>query len=138
MRQVFEQLTVTARRQGLHDTTADVAQWVAGCDIRDGLLTLFCRHTSASLLIQENASPDAHADLEAWLARIAPEGGPYTHADEGAEDMPAHLRAAITATSLSIPVSANRLSLGRWQGIFLVEHRRRPSPRTIALHLIGE
>ncbi|MEQ7872957.1 secondary thiamine-phosphate synthase enzyme YjbQ [Sphingomonas sp. ASV193] len=131
-------LTVTAPRQGLHDISRAVAQWLDGQSPRDGLLTIFCRHTSASLLIQENASPDAHRDLERWLARLAPEGSDYEHDLEGPDDMPAHLRAAVTATSLSIPLVGGRLALGTWQGIFLLEHRRRPSPRQIALQLIGQ
>jgi secondary thiamine-phosphate synthase enzyme len=103
-----------------------------------GLLTLFCRHTSASLVIQENAAPAARRDLEAYFERIAPEGGPYEHDDEGPDDMPAHLRSALTATQLSIPVIDAKPVLGTWQGIFLFEHRRNTPERHIALHLIGE
>ena len=106
--------------------------------MREGLLTLFCRHTSASLLIQENAAPEVRADLEAWIARLAPEGPDYLHADEGPDDMPAHLRTALTQTHLAVPLAAGRLALGTWQGIYLFEHRRRPHKREIALHLIGE
>jgi secondary thiamine-phosphate synthase enzyme len=105
----------------------------------DGLLTLFCSHTSASLLIQENAAPAARADLERYFARIAPEDQTaYAHDDEGPDDMPGHLRAALTQTQISIPLIDGQLALGTWQGIFLFEHRRRPHRRTIALHLIGE
>lgn len=111
---------------------------MADTGIRDGLLTIFCRHTSASLLIQENAAPAARRDLEAYFESVAPEGGPYEHDDEGPDDMPAHLRAALTATQLSIPVQDGRLLLGTWQGIFLFEHRRSTPEREIALHLIGE
>ena len=105
----------------------------------EGLFTLFCRHTSASLLIQENAAPDARRDLERYFARIAPEDPlAYAHDEEGPDDMPAHLRAALTQVQLSIPLSGGRLALGRWQGIYLFEHRRSPHRRTLALHLIGE
>ena len=138
MQQASTTLSVTAPRQGLFDITDRVEQWIATQSIRDGLLTLFCRHTSASLLITENASPDAHRDLERWLARLAPEDGDYEHDVEGPDDMPAHLRAAITATSLSVPLAGGRLALGTWQGIFLFEHRRATPERTIALHLAGE
>jgi secondary thiamine-phosphate synthase enzyme len=103
-----------------------------------GLLTLFCRHTSASLLIQENAAPAARRDLERYFQRIAPESIDYEHDDEGADDMPAHLRAALTATQLSIPLARGALVLGTWQGIYLFEHRRMPHRRQVALHLIGE
>ena len=138
MHQASTTFSVTAPRQGLFDITDRVEQWIATQSIRDGLLTLFCRHTSASLLITENASPDAHRDLERWLARLAPEDGDYEHDVEGPDDMPAHLRAAITATSLSVPLAGGRLALGTWQGIFLFEHRRATPERTIALHLAGE
>ncbi len=137
MRQASGHLTVTAPRPGLHAITADMARWVAAQHMEEGLLTLFCRHTSASLLIQENAAPAAARDLEAYFARIAPEDARYAHDDEGPDDMPAHLRAALTQTHLSIPVSGGRLALGMWQGIYLFEHRRRPTRREIALHLIG-
>lgn len=103
-----------------------------------GLLTIFCRHTSASLIIQENAAPAARRDLEAYFAGLAPEGPDYEHNDEGSDDMPAHLRSALTATQLSIPVIDGRLALGRWQGIFLFEHRQSAPEREIVLHLVGE
>ena len=112
--------------------------FVAASGIREGLLTLFCRHTSASLLIHENAAPAARRDTEAFFARIAPEGGDYEHDDEGPDDMPAHLRSALTATQLSIPVISGKLALGRWQGIYLFEHRRAPHERQVVMHLIGE
>jgi secondary thiamine-phosphate synthase enzyme len=138
LRQAGHTLSIRAGRPGLHDFTSAVTAWVAGTGIRDGLLTLFCRHTSASLVIQENAAPAARRDLEAYFARIAPENGPYEHDDEGPDDMPAHLRSALTQTQLTIPVADGRLALGTWQGIFLFEHRRNTPERQIALHLMGE
>ena len=138
MRQAFATLDLRAPAQGLHEISGEVARWVAGCGLRDGLLTLFCRHTSASLLIQENAAPAARRDLETYFERLAPEGGAYEHDDEGPDDMPAHLRAALTQTQLSIPVQDGQMMLGTWQGIFLFEHRREPPPRQVALHLVGE
>ena len=139
LRQAFTTLDVQAPAQGLHEISADVGRWVAGSDIRDGVLTLFCRHSSASLLIQENAAPAARRDLESYFARIAPEDPSlYTHNDEGPDDMPAHLRAALTQTQLTIPVQSGRMMLGTWQGIYLFEHRREPPPRHIVLHLVGE
>lgn len=139
VRQAFSTLDAQAPAQGLHDIGEEVGRWVAGSGIRDGLLTLFCRHSSASLLIQENAAPAARRDLEAYFARIAPEDpSAYTHNDEGPDDMPAHLRAALTQTQLSIPVQGGRMMLGTWQGIYLFEHRREPPPRQIVLHLTGE
>jgi secondary thiamine-phosphate synthase enzyme len=138
MRQAVTMLDLSTPGQGLHDVTAPISRWVAGQGLHEGLLTLFIRHTSASLLIQENASPAARRDLERWLARLAPESRDYEHDDEGPDDMPAHLRAAVTATRLSIPLIDGRLALGTWQGVFLFEHRRRPHTRTLALHLLGE
>jgi len=138
VRQISRSLAIRASRSGLHEITDEVREFVAGSEIRDGLLTIFCRHTSASLLIQENAAPAARRDLEAYFARIAPENGPYEHDDDGPDDMPAHLRSALTATQLSIPVESGELALGTWQGIFLFEHRRNTPERHIALHLIGE
>ena len=132
-------IEVTAPRQGLRDITEEVERWVAGQGIGTGLLTMFCRHTSASLLIQENAAPAARQDVETYFARIAPEDPSlYTHKDEGADDMPAHLRTALTQTQLTIPVENGRMLLGTWQGIYLFEHRREPSCRKIGLHLVGE
>jgi secondary thiamine-phosphate synthase enzyme len=138
IRQASTILPVRAARRGLHEFTDSVEQFVAGTGIREGLLTIFCRHTSASLVIQENAAPAARRDLEAYFERIAPEGGAYEHDDEGPDDMPAHLRSALTATQLSIPVKGGTPLLGTWQGIFLFEHRRNTPERSIALHLIGE
>jgi secondary thiamine-phosphate synthase enzyme len=138
LRQATSILPIRAERPGLHEFTDEVRDFVAGSGIGDGLLTLFCRHTSASLVIQENAAPAARRDLEAYFARIAPEGGVYEHDDEGPDDMPAHLRTALTQTQLSIPVQRGKPVLGTWQGIFLFEHRRNTPERQIALHLIGE
>ena len=138
LRQSNAVLPIRASRAGLTEITDSVLQFVTGSGIEEGLLTIFCRHTSASLLIQENAAPAARRDLERYFERIAPEGGPYEHDDEGPDDMPAHLRSALTATHLSIPVQDGRPVLGTWQGIFLFEHRRNTPERQIALHLIGE
>ena len=137
MRQASGRLEVRTARQGLVEITDEVAGWVAQQGMREGLLTIFCRHTSASLLIQENAARAVRTDLEAYFARIAPESDAYTHDDEGPDDMPAHLRTALTAVSLSIPVADGRMALGTWQGLYLFEHRRRPRRRELALHLIG-
>ena len=131
-------LPIRASRRGLHEFTDSAAEWIAGTGIRDGLLTIFCRHTSASLVIQENAAPAARRDLERYFERIAPEGAGYEHQDEGPDDMPAHLRTALTQTQLSIPVIAGRLALGTWQGMFLFEHRRAAPERQLVLHLVGE
>ena len=138
LRQANALLSIRAKRPGLHDFTDKVRDFVAESGISDGLLTIFCRHTSASLLIQENAAPAARRDLEAYFERIAPEGSDYEHDDEGPDDMPAHLRTALTQTQLSIPVAAGRPLLGTWQGVFLFEHRRDAPDRQIALHLVGE
>jgi secondary thiamine-phosphate synthase enzyme len=138
LRQSSAILPIRANGPGLHEFTEKVREFVAESGIQSGLLTLFCRHTSASLLIQENAAPAARRDLEAYFARIAPEGGPYAHDDEGPDDMPAHLRSALTATQLSIPVLEGRPLLGTWQGIFLFEHRRNTPRREVVLHLLGE
>jgi len=139
MRHSSHRLIVDTSGQGLTEITREVLAWVAGQGVGDGLLTLFCRHTSASLLVQENADPDVRADLLAFFARIAPEGrGLYVHDAEGPDDMPAHIRSALTQVQLSIPVEAGRPVLGTWQGIYLFEHRRRPHRREVALHLIGD
>jgi len=138
VRQASTILSIRAAERGLHEFTDSVCNFVRESGISEGLLTLFCRHTSASLLIQENAAPAARRDLEAYFSRIAPENGPYEHDDEGPDDMPAHLRTALTATQLSIPVQDGRPLLGTWQGIFLFEHRRNAPDREVALHLIGE
>jgi secondary thiamine-phosphate synthase enzyme len=139
MRQWSHRLNIGTHGRGLKEITREVAVWLTGSGAQTGLLTLFCRHTSASLLIQENADPDVRRDLEAYFTRIAPEDPSlYAHDDEGPDDMPSHLRTALTQTSLSIPVSGGRVALGTWQGIYLFEHRRVPHTREIALHLIGE
>ena len=130
--------SVETRGQGLYEITSKVRSFVTASSVGEGLCTIFVRHTSASLVIQENADPSAKHDLERWLARLVPEGDPfYTHDTEGPDDMPAHIRAALTATSLSIPIANEQLALGTWQGIYLWEHRRRGSARELVLH-IGE
>ena len=131
-------LEIRTRGKGLYPCTREVAQWVASTKADTGLLTLFIQHTSASLVIQENADPDVVLDLADFFERLAPEKYGYRHDTEGPDDMPAHIRSALTQTSLSIPVIAGRLALGTWQGIYLFEHRARPSPREIVLHLAGE
>ncbi len=139
MRQCVHQLDVSTRGRGLLDITAQVARWTAEQGIATGLLTLFCRHTSASLLIQENADPDVLKDIEAFFERIAPEDRSlYLHDAEGPDDMPAHLRTALTQVLLTIPVVHGRPVLGTWQAIYLFEHRRDPHRREVVLHLIGE
>jgi len=138
LRQSSTTLPIRAERRGLHEFTPQVRKFVAESGISDGVVTIFCRHTSASLLIQENAAPAAARDLEAYFDRIAPEGGPYEHDDEGPDDMPAHLRSALTASQLAIPVKDGQPMLGTWQGIYLFEHRRSTPQREIVLHLVGE
>jgi secondary thiamine-phosphate synthase enzyme len=135
--QAFETLSVETRGPGLTDQTAAIGSWLGRIGAQDGLLTLFIRHTSASLLIQENADPDVHTDLLEALERLAPRDRPYVHDVEGPDDMPAHIKAALTATSLAIPVKAGRMVLGTWQGIYVVEHRDRPHRREVVLHFIG-
>ncbi|KAB2868006.1 MAG: YjbQ family protein [Bauldia sp.] len=139
MHQALHHLDVPTRERGLTEITGTVVDWLAGEAVGTGLLTLFCRHTSCSLLVQENADPNVRADLEAFFETIAPEDpGRYVHGLEGPDDMPAHLRAALTQVSLTIPVAEGRMVLGQWQGIYLFEHRRAPHLRSIVLHLIGE
>lgn len=138
MRQASYTITIRTRGKGLTNITENVDAHVRNSGMDNGLATLFCRHTSASLLIQENAAPAVRRDLEAYFERIAPEGGPYEHDDEGPDDMPAHLRVALTQTQLTIPLLDRRLALGRWQGIYLFEHRRAPHERQVILHLLGE
>lgn len=118
--------------------TGPVRRWAEGQGLATGLLTVWCRHTSASLLVQENADPDVRADLAAFFARLVPEGAAYRHQEEGPDDMPAHIRAALTATQLAIPLAEGRLVLGTWQGLYLWEHRRAPHRRELVLHLLGE
>jgi secondary thiamine-phosphate synthase enzyme len=139
VRQFAHTIEVRTHGRNFYDFTRQVSQWVSGCGIETGLLTLFIQHTSASLVIQENADPDVVRDLNDYFGRIAPDKDPhYRHTAEGPDDMPAHIRSALTATSLSIPVASGRLALGTWQGIYLVEHRTSAHRRTVALHLIGE
>lgn len=138
MRQAARTLGFETPGPGLFEITREVAAWVREQGMTTGLLTLFCRHTSASLTIQENADPDVRRDLEDWVAAVAPESGHYRHQDEGPDDMPAHLRAVLTGVQLSVPLIDGRLALGTWQGVYLFEHRRRPHRREVALHLLGE
>jgi len=133
---VVSRLRIETRGRGLHEITDAVEAAVARAGLDEGLCTLFIRHTSASLLVQENADPSAKRDLEAWLDRLVPENDPlYTHLIEGPDDVPAHIKAALTATSLSIPILGGRLALGTWQGIYVWEHRRRGSTREVVLHV---
>ena len=138
--QRLHRLEVATRGRGLVEVTGPVLRWAGAQGIATGLLTIWCRHTSASLLVQENASPDVRADLEDFFRRLVPDGGGgrYRHEDEGPDDMPAHIRAALTQTQLSIPVQDGRPVLGTWQGIYLYEHRSSPHRREIVLHMIGE
>jgi secondary thiamine-phosphate synthase enzyme len=138
MRQETAILSFATPGRGFTEITRDIADWLAGTSVGEGLLTLLCRHTSASLLIQENAACAVRTDLAAWLDRLAPEGDHYAHDDEGPDDMPAHLRATLTGVTLSVPVTGGRMAQGTWQGIYLAEHRRAPHRREVALHLIGE
>lgn len=139
MQQSHNQFKIHSQGKGLYDFTHDVTRWLSGTGIRDGLLTLFVQHTSASLVIQENADADVRRDLDAFLARLVPEhDGLYRHTMEGPDDMPAHIRAALTQTQVSIPVIGGALTLGTWQGIYLFEHRRTGHVRRVLGHLIGE
>jgi len=137
MRQASRTVTITSAGRGFTDITAHAVALVRERGIETGLLTVFCRHTSASLLIQENADPDVLRDLETFFRKVAPEGDQYRHADEGPDDMPGHIRAALTQSSLSIPVVNGRPALGTWQAIYLYEHRARPHRREVVLHVIG-
>jgi secondary thiamine-phosphate synthase enzyme len=131
-------VTVATHGQGLYEVTGEVRHWLQGQGVGSGLLTLFVRHTSASLLVQENAAPEVRDDLNDFFRRIVPEDRTlYRHDDEGADDMPAHIRSALMPTQISVPCAEGKLLLGTWQGIFLFEHRRQPHRREIALHLIG-
>lgn len=131
------QLPVPTRGKGLYPITRDVAKWISSLGITEGLLTVFIQHTSASLVIQENADPDVTLDLRDYFEQIAPEDGPYRHTAEGPDDMPAHIRAALTQTSLSIPVMQGRMALGTWQGIYVFEHRSGSERRNVVLQLIS-
>ncbi len=131
-------LHISTRGKGLYPFTRDVAKWISSLNIETGLLTVFVQHTSASLAIQENADPDVVKDLADYFERLAPESDPrYRHQDEGPDDMPAHIRSALTATSLTIPVVQGRMALGTWQGIYLFEHRAAPHRRSVVLHVVG-
>ena len=139
MRQRCHELTIATRGRGFYNFTREIERWVDENRFQDGLLTLHLQHTSASLLIQENADPDVRRDLEAFFQRLAPDGDPlFVHTTEGDDDMPAHVRTALTAVNLSIPVRGGRPALGTWQGIYLWEHRTRPHARRVTLHFIGE
>ena len=139
VKQASDYLSVRTTGRGLLEITREVRSWLGGQSVSAGLLTMFCTHTSASLLIQENAAPEVRSDLEAYFERIAPEDpGRYDHDDEGPDDMPAHIRAALTQVQLVIPVIRGNLALGTWQGIYLFEHRRSSHERRLALHIIGE
>jgi secondary thiamine-phosphate synthase enzyme len=139
LRQSHTTLAIDTPGRGLVEVTRAVAGWAASTGIDEGLLTIFIRHTSASLLVQENADPDVRGDLDRFFARLVADGDPlFRHRDEGADDMPAHVRAALTAVQLSVPLARGRLALGTWQGLYIWEHRLRPHRRELALHLIGE
>jgi len=138
MRQMLTTFTLATHGKQLHEFTDEAARWIAGGAIDTGLLTLFCRHTSASLLINENAAPAVQRDLLAWLDRAVPEGPQYEHDDEGADDMPAHIRTLLTGASLVVPVEGGRMLLGTWQGLYLAEHRAAPHRRQVVAHLLGE
>ena len=139
LRQALHELAIPTRGRGFYDFTGHVAGWISKNNFEDGLLTLHLQHTSASLLIQENADPDVRRDLEAFFARLIPDGDPlFVHTMEGDDDMPAHIRTALTAVNVSIPVSGGQMTLGTWQGIYLWEHRRHAHTRRVTLHFIGE
>jgi secondary thiamine-phosphate synthase enzyme len=139
LRQISHEMTIATRGRGLYEFTRELETWVDSNKFQDGLLTLHLQHTSASLLIQENASPDVRRDLEAFFKRLVPDGDPlFEHTLEGDDDMPAHVRTALTTVNLNLPVSQGRLALGTWQGVYLWEHRLRGHTRRIALHFIGE
>lgn len=139
LRQASHELSIATRGRGLYEFTPDVAKWLRQNKFREGLLTIHLRHTSASLLIQENASPDVQSDFERFFERLVPDGDAiFEHTLEGEDDMPAHVRAALTAVNLSIPVRDGEMALGTWQGIFLWEHRTRGHSRRAAIHFIGE
>ena len=139
MRQFTHQLHIATRGKGLYDFTREIERWLAQCPTDTGLLTVFCQHTSASLVIQENADPDVVADLADFLTRLVPEDTRlYRHTAEGPDDMTSHIRAALTGTQLAIPIHKGELALGTWQGVYLFEHRERPHRRSIVLHLLSD
>src|SRR6185436_17658557 len=137
--QAFHDFRIATRGRGFYEFTNEVSRWISQNGLKDGLVTLHLRHTSASLLIQENADPDVRADLDRFFQRLVPDGDPlFEHTCEGPDDMPAHVRTALTTVNLSIPLSGGRLALGTWQGIYLWEHRRAAHSRRVAMHFIGE
>jgi secondary thiamine-phosphate synthase enzyme len=139
IRQTLDRLTISTHARGLREITRDIQSRVARANVRTGLCTLHLQHTSASLLIQENADPDVQRDFDRFFARLVPDGDPiFVHTVEGDDDMAAHIRTALTTVNLSIPIADGRLCLGTWQGIFLWEHRTRPHTRTIVVHILGE
>jgi secondary thiamine-phosphate synthase enzyme len=139
MNQQLNEFVVSTRGRGIYELTDEIVRWVQAGPVREGLITLHVRHTSASLMIQENADPEVQRDLERFFSRLVPDGDPiFRHASEGPDDMPAHVRSALTSTTLSVPVVDGRPALGSWQGIYLYEHRTAPHRRRIAAHLLGE
>ncbi|BAT19904.1 MULTISPECIES: secondary thiamine-phosphate synthase enzyme YjbQ [Asaia] len=138
MKQAFHRLSVRTRGKGLTMITAPILDWVSESGITDGLLTLWCRHTSASLIVQENADPTVQQDINSYFEDLVPESRAYRHDYEGADDMPAHIRSVLTNVQLTIPVMGGRPVLGTWQGIYLFEHRRASHGREIVLHLLGD
>jgi len=138
LKQSVHKLEISTRGQGLYEFTSSLSEWLSQQKIETGLLTVFCRHTSASLLIQENADPTVQVDIKNYFDRLAPESAAYIHNYEGDDDMPAHLKTALTNVQLSIPVVGGRMALGTWQGVYLFEHRVQRHRREIVLHLIGE
>ncbi len=138
LRQAHGEVVVATRGRGLFDVTKSLREFLASEGAKDGLMTVFIRHTSASLVVQENASPDVRVDLERFFAELVPDGDArFTHDDEGPDDMPAHVRAALTATQLSVPVRGGALQLGTWQAVYVYEHRTSPHRRELALHYVG-
>src|SRR5436190_14732589 len=139
LQQAFQEFRISTRGRGFYEFTDEVSEWISQRQFNEGLLTLHLRHTSASLLIQENADPDVRVDFERFFARLVPDGDSlFIHTAEGEDDMPAHIRTALTTVNLSIPVSRGQLALGTWQGIYLWEHRQAPHSRVVTLHFIGE
>src|SRR5438552_18578838 len=139
MRQTLHEFRISTRGRGFYEFTDEVAAWISKSGFKEGLLTLLVRHTSASLLIQENADPDVRRDFEKFFARLVPDGDPlFVHTADGDDDMPAHVRTALTTVNLSLPIAEGRLCLGTWQGIYVWEHRTSPHTRTVVVHVIGE
>lgn len=138
MRQDQTRFTIPTRGQALYEFTDEAARWIGGTGIDTGLVTLLCRHTSASLLINENAASAVQRDLLRWLGQAVPEGGQYEHDDEGPDDMPAHIRTMLTGVTLGVPVAGGRMLLGTWQGLYLAEHRTAPHRREVVAHIVGE